>query len=418
MSNLYPIKIDTNKRYCVDAQGQPFFIHGDTAWSLFTGISKDEAVHYLKTRAEQGFNSIIINLIEHKFNGPATRSGLLPFHNLQDLSTPNDAYFDHCEWVMGKIAEHGIQVFLAPIYLGYPTATADEGWYNEVIATGVDKCRAYGEYVGKRFAKFDNIVWMMGGDRNPGASLPHVNAIAAGIDSVDQHRHLFTAHTLPESCAAIEYASGGWLNLNNTYTYNIVHGKIHEDYRRQPVRPFFLMESTYEGEHNASAVQIRRQAYWALLGGACGQFFGNHPIWSMDMGWASAMHSRGSHDMMLLKRLVDARPWWKLVPDIERTVVVSGLGEFRGLDYCAAARANDGSFMIAYMPTARTITVDVEQITGPMQQAHWFNPSTGEVTFAGQAARFRRCFVEFVPPGDGDWVLVLDDATAQLPAAL
>lgn len=126
MSNLYPIKIDTNKRYCVDAQGQPF-IHGDTAWSLFTGITKDEAVHYLKTRAEQGFNSIIVNLIEHKFNGPATRDGLLPFHNLQDLSTPNDAYFDHCEWVMGKIAEQHDTSVLAPIYLGYPTAAADEG---------------------------------------------------------------------------------------------------------------------------------------------------------------------------------------------------------------------------------------------------------------------------------------------------
>lgn len=68
--------------------------------------------------------------------------------------------------------------------------------HNEVIASGVDKCRAYGEYVGKRFAKFDNIVWMMVATATPGAS-PHVNAIAAGIDSVDQHPHLFTAHTLP-----------------------------------------------------------------------------------------------------------------------------------------------------------------------------------------------------------------------------
>ncbi len=46
--------------------------------------------------------------------------------------------------------------------------------------------------------------------------------------------------------------------------------------------PFILMEATYEGEYNASEVQVRRQAYFASLCGAFGQFMGNNPLWPFD----------------------------------------------------------------------------------------------------------------------------------------
>ena len=102
--------------------------------------------------------------------------------------------------------------------------------------------------------------------------------------------------------------------------------------------PFFLIETTYEGEHNASEVQIRRQAYWALLCGATGQLMGNRPIWLFDPGWQTAMDGAGSQDMVRLKALFTSRPWSELVPDQKHEVVVDGLGEFNGLDYLAAAR--------------------------------------------------------------------------------
>jgi hypothetical protein len=271
-------------------------------------------------------------------------------------------------------------------------------------------------------------VWLMGGDRNPGPARPHVDAVARGIAEHDGGspaglagaRHLFTAHTQPEHSPAVEYAAseyaaGGWLTLNATYTYGIVHRKLVEDYRREPAMPTFLIESTYEGEHNASAVQIRRQAYWALLCGGCGHFYGNHPLWAFDPGWEAALNARGAQDMARLRALVDSRPWHTLVPDLEHAAVVAGLGEFRGLDYCAAARAADGSLIVAYMPTARTVTVDLEQMNGRRMVAWWFNPRTGEATPAGQSQRFGGRLKEFAPPGEGDWALVLDDAAYELP---
>src|SRR5688572_3328744 len=38
--------------------GAPFFWLGDTAWSIFTRLTREEASRYLKDRAEKGFNVI------------------------------------------------------------------------------------------------------------------------------------------------------------------------------------------------------------------------------------------------------------------------------------------------------------------------------------------------------------------------
>jgi hypothetical protein len=404
----YPLRVGDDHRHLVDQNGRPFLIQGEAAWSLLTALTKEQAEAYLENRRRKGFNSIIVNLIEHKFSGPMNRYGETPFTTRGDFSTPNEKYFEHADWVIRRAGEKGIQVFLAPIYLGY--IGTDEGWFDEALANGVEKCRAWGRYVGKRYRGFDNVVWLIGGDRNPGPALAQVNAVALGIKEFDS-RHLFTAHCHPEASPADEYKDGGWLDLNATYTYAIVHRKLLSDYDRVPPMPFVLIESTYEGEHNASAVQIRRQAYWAILCGATGQFMGNRPIWLFDPGWEAAMDATASQDMVRLRALFTSQPWDKLVPDEKHETVVDGLGEFRGLDYAAAARTDDGRTAIAYLPNARPVTVDMSRISGATVQARWFNPRTGEYVSAGGFPATGR--KRFTPPGDGDWVLVLTGGSSR-----
>ena len=206
----------------------------------------------------------------------------------------------------------------------------------------------------------------------------------------------------------------GWLDLNTTYTYGIVHQKLLADFNRQPAMPFVLIESTYEGEHNASAVQIRRQAYWAILSGATGQFMGNRPMWLFDPGWEAALNSAGAEDMQRLYLLFTSRSWYDLVPDQKHEVVVDGLGEFNGMDYLAAARSADGGTVMAYLPTTRTITIEMGKVSGTLAAAWWFNPRTGQATSGGKFATTGK--KQFTPPADGDWVLVLDDAGRNLSA--
>jgi hypothetical protein len=408
----YPLRVGPTRRYLVDADGIPFLIHGDTPWSLFAALTREEAEQYLANRAAKGFNSLIVNLIEHKFNGPINRYGEPPFTIPGRFSTPNEAYFAHADWCIRKAGELGMQILLAPIYLGYTNATDDDGYYYEALAEGVEGCREWGRYVGRRYGGFDNILWLMGGDRNPGQALDHVDAIVEGIKEHDT-RHLFTAHTHPECSPVIEYARGGWVDVNNTYTYEIVHQKLLADYRRQPIRPFFLIESSYEGEHNSSPVQIRRQAYWAILCGGCGQFLGNNPIWPFNHGWEAAMELEGSRSMVHLRALFTSRPWYNLVPDAQHHLVTGGLGEFRGLDYLSAAVTHDGGTAIAYMPTPRAITADLTRICGKAVRAWWFDPRTGAAQPAGEFAASGS--QGFEPPADGDWVLVLDDAGRGYP---
>ncbi len=409
---VFPLKVSSNKRHLVDQNNVPFLLQGDAGWSLIVALTKQEVETYLSKRSQQGFNTIMVNLIEHKFcrKPPNNAYGEAPFLKSGDFSTPNENYFAHADWVIDKASEYGIQVLLAPVYLGY--RGTDDGWFEEVLSAGREKCLEYGRYLGDRYKKFDNIIWLMGGDRDPGPALEHVNLVAFGIREYDK-RHLFTAHGAPELSVAEEFASGGWLDFNVTYTYSIVHRKLLEDYNRIPTKPFILLESTYEGEHNASQVQIRRQAYWSILCGAFGHVFGNRPIWLFDEGWQAALDSPGANSMFHWGNLFKSRDWHNLIPDQEHKIVVDGLGEFCGLDYLAAACAADKSTLIAYMPTARSITVDMSRISGKKAKAWWFNPSTGEAELAGEYVTDGQRKIS--PPKDGDWVLVIDDASKDLP---
>lgn len=405
-----PLRVSSDHRHLVDQDGNPFLAQGDAPWSLITGLTREEAEKYLDTRQRQGFNSIIVNLIEHKFHGPVNRYGEGPFLTPGDFSTPNEKYFEHADWVIRKAQQKGFQVFLAPIYLGY--IGTDEGWVEELKANGAEKALHWGRYVGTRYRGINNIVWLIGGDRNPDQQRELVDAVAKGIKQTDD-RHIFAAHCHPENSAADQYRDDGWLDLNTTYTYGIVHQKLRNDYDREPIIPFVLIESTYEGEHNNSAVQIRRQAYWAILSGATGQFMGNRPIWLFDPGWDSALNSVAAQDMERLGKFFKPRPWSLLVPDEKHEVVVDGLGEFTGLDLLTAARASDGSSVIAYLPTSRKIVVQMSSVSAKEAVAWWFNPRTGQSSKAGVFPTIGKR--DFNPPSEGDWVLVVDDAAHNLP---
>ncbi|MBN1402802.1 MAG: glycoside hydrolase family 140 protein, partial [Anaerolineae bacterium] len=412
-STRYPLCVGPGGRYLVDQDGEPTLLHGDTAWSLISALTEEQVLRYLADRQARGFNAIIVNLIEHKFNGPLNRYGQGPFSVPGDFTRPNEAYFAFADRCLELAGAHGIQVLLAPIYLGYAGGADDEGWYHEALAHGVEACRAYGRYVGERYGRYDHLIWLMGGDRNPGAALPHVNAVVAGIQEHDR-RHLFSAHVAPESSPAVEYGPGGWLTLNATYSYNIVHRMLLADRNRQPTRPFFLIESTYEGEHNATPLQVRRQAYWAMLCGACGQFIGNRPMWGFFEGWEAALDSQAAREMVHLRALFVSRPWHRLVPDQQRELIVGGWGELRGLDTLASACTDDRRVAIAYLPSARAVTVDLAQMVAECVSAWWFDPRSGEALWAGEF--LARGQPTLAPPADGDWALVLDDAGLDLPA--
>ncbi len=425
----FPLSIGPTRRYFVDADGRPVLIQGDAAWSLVAATRREDAIRYLDDDAAKGFNAIIVSVIEKYFapDPPRNLYGDEPFLVAGDFATPNEAYMAHVDWVIGEAEKRGIVVFLVPSYLGYPEPHGygpqygydlPDGWNAEVLANGIDGCRSYGRYVGERFGRFSNIVWTMGGDRDPGAALEHVRAMAAGIGEVDD-KHLFSAHVLPESSPFEQYPADPWLEIDFTYSYHIVHASLLRHYLRPPARPNIMIESTYEYDHNASDLQIRRQAYWSILCGAAGQFMGTRGMWNFAPGWQAMLDSPGRVAQMHLHALFARHAWWELVPDLSRgdeyvpwrddshaPFITSGVGELRGLDFASAARTPDGRLAMVYVPMSRPITLDLSQMAGQRVSVTWFDPLTGKDVPADDRATTAEA--EFVPPSAQDWVLVIE----------
>ena len=417
------LKVSANRRYLIDQKGDPFLVVGDSPWSLITQLDETDIESYLRDRQNKGFNSIIVNLIEHKFctNPPRTRAGLAPFTKSGDFSTPNEAYFDFAHEVIQKAGEFGMVVWLAPAYLGY--GGGDEGFFREIRDGGRERLRVYGRFVGQRFKDIPNIVWMLGGDYTPNeADQWTVTDLASAIREQDP-THLMTAHHSPESSAVDAFGEQDWLDVNNFYGYEkYLFRPMLAEYRRKPVRPFVLLETTYEGEHDSTPDQIRRQAYWAMLSGACGQFFGNNPIWHFDgpglfpakMSWRQALNSRGSRDMALLRTLFASLPWYQLVPEDDHAVVVEGYGA--GAASVLTARTADGRLSLSYIPSTsparRASTAALSVFPAPVR-ARWYNPADGKAFGVTGSPFVNRGTRRFLGPGDNgagadDWVLILD----------
>ncbi|MEQ9565892.1 MAG: DUF4038 domain-containing protein, partial [Pseudomonadales bacterium] len=92
-AQVFPLKVSNDGRHIVDQNDQPFFINGDTAWSLIGQVSKEDAEMYLRDCAANGFNSVIVTLVEGYYsdNAPANFYGVEPFTTRNDFTTPNEA---------------------------------------------------------------------------------------------------------------------------------------------------------------------------------------------------------------------------------------------------------------------------------------------------------------------------------------
>jgi hypothetical protein len=281
--------------------------------------------------------------------------------------------------------------------------------------------------VGKTFKDVPNIVWLLGGDYTP--SIPDrwtVTELASGIREQDT-THLMTVHAAPEDSAAAVFGGEKWLTLNTVYSYEgPLFRPLLTERARKPSRPFVLVESTYEGEHNSKPDQIRRQAYWAMLCGACGQFLGNNPIWHFDgpglfpsQGtWQEALESPGSRDIARLGALFLDLPWSQLRPDEERPSVAAAGGS--NLESVFTASTPDRKLAISYIPSngsgTRELTINTDQFTGPVP-AHWFNPATGALADVQGSPLPNRTIHKTATPGDNstganDWVLILGEMRA------
>jgi hypothetical protein len=103
---------------------------------------------------------------------------------------------------------------------------------------------------------------------------------------------------------------------------------------------------------------------------------------------------------------------WGMAPLFGIVKRVTGLGSISANTFAAAAATVDRTLVIVYMPSIRTVTVDMSKLAG-QTTGHWYDPTSGRYAEVGNSSFANSGTREFTPPGtngagDGDWVLVLE----------
>ncbi len=441
-SPAYPLKLSANRRYLVDRNNRPFLIVGDNPHALVGMGTTADAESFFADRQAHGFNAVWMNMLvatpayyDSREDG-STPDGIRPFTGYTaggndashyDLTKPNEAYFVRVDEMITAAANHGLVVFLDPIDTCCTGAPRRGLWLQALLNNGLTAATAYGQYIGERFKHFDNIVWLHGDDFNTWQTHDDdavVLAVAKAIKAAGP-RALHTVElNVPTSSSLDDQAWAPIISLNSTYTYSPTYIEMLHSYNQKPVMPTYLVEGHYDLEKVGDPTDygtpwvLRRQEYWTMLSGGTGQLYGNAYTWPFISGWKFHIDTVGVAQLAIWKDFFTSLPWQDLVPDQDHSTVTAGLGHYGDLrtrvsksDFCTAAGTPDGSLVVAYMPTARTITVKLANLKAPAD-ARWFDPTNGAYT-AIPGGPFRNDGTrQFTPPasnhdGDSDWVLLV-----------
>jgi hypothetical protein len=443
-ADLPRLKVSENQRFLVHEDGTPFFWLGDTAWELFHRLNREEADKYLENRAANGFTVIqAVALAEldglHTPNAYGHRPLLDDDPTKPDVKDgPNNDYWDHVDYIVNKAESLGL-------YIGFLPTWGDK--WNKKWGVGPEiftpeNAEIFGHWLGQRYKDTSNIIWILGGDR-PIETDTHkeiIQAMVRGLAKGDGGRHLMTFHPMGGQTSSTWFHEAAWLAFNMLQSGHSARSTnyipVERDYALEPPKPTLDGEPAYEYPPDAmpekrpvGALQVRRNAYWAVFAGGFGHTYGTHPIWQMyDEGrkplwdvvtpWHQALDLPGATQLIHLKRLMLSRPFLTRIPD--QSVIVSEPPT--GIDRIQVTRdgrpgQDDATYIMVYFPRHQPVTLNTGRIDSKNLRGWWYNPRTGEATSMGEMTNDRT--IQFAPPTNAegeDWVLVLDNAAKNDPA--
>src|SRR5579859_7179758 len=145
------------------------------------------------------------------------------------------------------------------------------------------------------------------------------------------------------------------------------------------------------------------------------QLYGNHTTWTFPSGWQNSLDTTGVAELGVMRSFFVSEPWQQLVPDA--SFITSGTGTYttNGVDvlqsdYATAAVTPDGAHAVVYIPSARTVAVNLSRLQASVT-ARWIDPTNGAS---------RPATAPYTTPGvhaDGasDWLLAFDATGAPPP---
>jgi hypothetical protein len=434
-SSVYPLRPSANGRYMLDASNAPFLIIGDAPHSILANLSNSDAATYLTNRGQRGFNALWIELLcdsytfgygnEGTANYGRDINGNNPFTSTlsggyYDLTTPNEAYWSHVDYIVQQAAANGLQCVFTPLDQG--------GWTQTSLVNGTTSCQQYGQFLGNRYKNYPNIIWNFGNDfqqwriqQNDAVIL----AIADGLRSADSN-HLITIQL--DFFVSESQDDPNWIpriNTNGVYTYYPTYAETLVAFNKPTIMPVLFLEENYEDESNVGELGtpkvLRRQEYWSMGGGAlAGHMYGSYWTDRFANGWQSHLNTQAVTELGYFKNFFNSIHWYDLVPDQLHTFLIAGYGTFSAIghvgdnDYATGLRTQDGTLGVVYTPVSHTLTIAMSSFAGPVT-ARWYDPTADTFTNISGSPFPNSGIHDFTTPGnnsagDPDWVLLLQAA--------
>jgi len=432
------LRVTANGRFFETENGIPFFWLGDTGWLLFSKTSRTEAIHYLDTRQQQGFNVIQAMLlhdvrIKNVYgdaaleNSDVSKPIVTPDNDTADAVAYD--YWDHVEFIVKAAAARGIYMALVPVW----GSNVKDG----KIST--EQAAQYAIFLANRFKPYNNVIWLNGGDIKGSDGKEVWNTIGFTLKQT-YARQLMTFHPRGRSSSSEWFQHQSWLDFNmfqsghkdyaqdtsskDTYHYGEDNWRhVMADRSRFPVKPVVDGEPSYEniphGLHDSlaprwTAADLRRYAYWCIFSGGAGFTYGENAVmqfhrngdtdgsFGVQHTWKETIHATGASQMVHLKKLMTGYAFTTGVPAQE--IIANNTGT--RYHYLLALKGN--RYAMVYTYTGKTITIHMNRLLR-VTKAAWFQPATGKTIAIPSFSK--KGMATFDPPGEeangNDWVLIL-----------
>jgi len=438
--NLSRLKVSDNHRFFITEGGKPFFWLGDTGWLLFARCNREEALHYLDNRQQQGFNVIQVMLLHEMniknvygdhalLNGDASSPLVTPGNDFKDEKAYD--FWDHVDFITDEAAKRGIYMAMVPVWGG----NVKDG------KVTVQQAETYARFLAGRYKDNPNIIWLDGGDIPGNEGLEVWKTIGRTLKKYDPG-HLVTYHPRGRYSSSEWFHAESWLDFNmfqsghRNYAQDTSRSEknhfgednwryVEADYNRQPVKPTMDGEPSYEkipqGLHDSlqprwTDADLRRYAYWSVFAGGAGFTYGDNAVMQfyiigMEGGsfgvrenWQDELSAPGATQMHYLKDLMLRHNYLSRVP-AQELIAGENLSRY---EYIAATKGK--GYALLYTYTGRTFRVDLSKLGFRPRKANWFHPADGKIIPVTKFARKGKA--AFDPPGEpvngNDWVLVLE----------
>jgi hypothetical protein len=143
----WPITCNSNNRYLVNQEGKPFFALGDCLWKMHL-YSPAEVALIFEDRKEKGFT---VMCVATGCEGDLTNYRGDEAFIGDDLSQPNEAYWQHIDFIVQAALDRNMAVMFNPIWIRHHRERVD--------ASGPNGCRDYGAWLARRFQRFENVMY-------------------------------------------------------------------------------------------------------------------------------------------------------------------------------------------------------------------------------------------------------------------